>query len=92
MITAIVLINVQRGKVNLIANKLAEAEAITEVFSVGGRYDLVALIRVSTNEQLADLINVTLADYTEITKTESLIAFKAFSKHDIEAMFSIGLE
>ena len=90
MVTGIILINVERSKTNLVAETLAGVKGITEVFSVGGRFDLVALCRVNTNEQLADLVNVSMANDERITKTETLIAFQAFSKHDLDAMFSIG--
>ena len=56
MITAMVLLNVERGRVNEVAERLADLAGITEVFSVAGRYDLVAILRVKTNEELADLV------------------------------------
>ena len=90
MVTGVILINVERAKTNDVAQTLAGIEGISEVFSVGGRFDLVALCRVNTNEQLADLVNVAMANDSRISKTETLIAFQAFSKHDLDAMFSIG--
>jgi DNA-binding Lrp family transcriptional regulator len=90
MVSAIILLKVERGRVNEVGERLAAIDGITEVFSVGGRYDLVALVRVHTNEELASLVNTTLAAERAITSTESLIAFEVFSRHDLEAMFSIG--
>jgi DNA-binding Lrp family transcriptional regulator len=90
MVTGIILINTERSKTNDVAKALIDTNGITEVFSVGGRFDLVALCRVNTNDQLADLVNVAMANNQNIVKTETLIAFQAFSKHDLEAMFSIG--
>ena len=90
MATAIVLINVERGQVNEVASALAETDGISEVYSVGGRYDLVAVIRTPTNEAMADLVTVKLAKLEKIQHTETLIAFQSFSRHDLEAMFSIG--
>lgn len=90
MVTGIILINVERSTTNQVAETLAGIKGISEVFSVGGRFDLVALCRVNTNEQLADLVNVAMANDDRITKTETLIAFQAFSKHDLDAMFSVG--
>ncbi|WP_238326211.1 Lrp/AsnC ligand binding domain-containing protein [Marinomonas sp. S3726] len=90
MVTGIILINVERSKTNEVAKSLAEVKGITEVFSVGGRFDLVALCRVNNNEQLADLVNVAMANDLRISKTETLISFQTFSKHDLDTMFSIG--
>ena len=92
MVTSIVLLKVERGKVNAIAEKLAETNGISEVYSVGGRFDLVAIIRVKSNEDLADLVTKQLAVLEGIESTETLIAFRAYSRHDLEAMFSVGFE
>lgn len=92
MVSAIILMNVRRGKVNQVGERLADLKGITEVFSVGGRYDLVALVRVPRNEDLADLVTSRLASEPDIERTESLIAYEVFSRHDLEAMFSIGMD
>lgn len=92
MVSAIILMQVKRGQVQAVGERLASLEGITEVFSVGGRYDLVALVRVPSNEALAELVTGKLAREDDVTHTESLIAFKVFSRHDLESMFSIGLE
>lgn len=92
MVTAIILIETARGTVNAVGERLEAIDGITEVFSVGGRYDLVAMARIPSNEALSELVNVSLAAEESITNTESLIAFKVFSRHDLEAMFSIGAE
>ncbi|GIV77722.1 Lrp/AsnC ligand binding domain-containing protein [Litorilinea aerophila] len=92
MVTAIVLINVQHGRINEIAEQLVEMDGVAEVYSVGGRFDLVAIIRVKTNEQMADLVTNRMLRIDGIEKTETLIAFKAYSKHDLERMFAIGIE
>ena len=90
MISAIVLINTERGETQSVSNILADIAGITEVFSVAGRYDIVALLRVSSNEQLTELVSTKVAGLKHITKTETLVAFQAFSKYDLEAMFSVG--
>ncbi len=64
---------------------------ISEVYSVGGRYDLVAIARLGTNEELAELVTNHMAKLEGIQYTETLIAFRSYSRHDLEAMFSIGL-
>ena len=92
MVTSIILINVKRGSVAQTAQALLELDGIAEVYSVGGQWDLVALVRVKENDQLADLVTNHIATVDTIEKTTTLIAFRAYSKYDLEAMFSIGLE
>ncbi|HRY29911.1 MAG TPA: Lrp/AsnC ligand binding domain-containing protein [Elusimicrobiota bacterium] len=92
MVTAVVLINVERAQVNEVAEALLELKGISEVYSVGGRYDLVAVIRASDNEQLAALVTREMLKLKGISKTETLIAFRAYSRHDLESMFSVGME
>ena len=92
MVTAIVLINCQRDVINETAEQLAELPGISEVYSVAGAYDLVAVIRVRENEQLADLVTNEMLKLDGIEETMTLIAFKAYSKHDLERLFSIGFE
>ena len=90
MVTAIVLVNVEHGKVNQVSEALAELSGVSEVYSVGGRYDLVAIIRVKTNEAVADLVNGSMAGLHGISATETLVAFKAYARRDVEAGFSLG--
>ncbi|MDX1612666.1 MAG: Lrp/AsnC ligand binding domain-containing protein [Candidatus Promineifilaceae bacterium] len=92
MVSAVVLLNVERGRINEVAETLAELAGVSEVYSVGGRYDLVAIIRVSNNDALAELVTNRMLLVTGITDSETLIAFRVFSRHDLEAMFSIGME
>lgn len=90
MITAIVLINAERTKIKQAAQKLAAIEGITEVYSVSGRFDIVAIIRLANNDDLADLMTEKLTLVDGITKTESMVAFNVLSKHDIASMFQLG--
>jgi len=60
------------------------------VYSVSGNYDLVAVVRVQSNEELADLVTKNFLKINSILKTETMLAFKAYSRHDLEAIFSIG--
>ena len=92
MVTAMVLLNVQRDKVNTIAEQLAAMDGISEIYSVAGGYDLVAIIRARDNEHLADLVTARLLKVDGILKSETLIAFRVYSRHDLESMFNIGLE
>ena len=91
MVTAIVLLNVARARVGEVADKLAATEGITEVYSVAGRYDLVAMVRVRTNEELADVVTNRMQRIEGIESTETLISFRAYSKVDLEGVFSIGM-
>lgn len=89
MITAIVLLNVARTQVNAVAETLAELAGISEVYSVTGEFDLVAIVRVATNEDLAALVTERLVAVAGIEKTTTMLAFKAYSRHDLESMFSL---
>ena len=90
MITALVLLTVERSKVNTVAETLAEMEGITEVYSVAGRYDLAVIIRVKDNEQMAELVTSHMLKVEGILTSETLMAFRVHSRHDLESMFSIG--
>lgn len=92
MVTAVVLIKAQTDKVSALAEQMADLEGVTEVFSVAGQYDLVALVRVRENEDLAKVISDRMRKLPGITSSETLIAFKVYSKKDIEAAFSLGLD
>jgi DNA-binding Lrp family transcriptional regulator len=91
MVTALVLLKVARDKVNSVAETLADMDGITEVYSVAGRYDLTVIIRVKDNDQLAELVTNHMLKVEGILKSETLIAFRVYSRHDLESMFSIGL-
>jgi DNA-binding Lrp family transcriptional regulator len=89
MVNALILLNVDRNKVNDVAEKLSEIEGVSEVYSVAGRYDLVGVIRAKDNDQLAELVTGTLLRIDGIQKSETLFAFRVYSKHDLDRMFSI---
>ena len=91
MVSAIVLIDCEKEAVNQTAEALAEMPGISEVYSVAGRVDLVAVIRVQNNEELANIVTKHMRAIPGITHTETLIAFQVFSRHDLERMFSIGM-
>lgn len=91
MVTSIILMNVQRAKINEIAEKLKELPGISEVYSVSGNYDLIAIVRVPTTEDLATLVTNKMTNLDAILKTETMLAFKTYSRHDLEAMFSVGM-
>jgi DNA-binding Lrp family transcriptional regulator len=91
MVCAIVLFTVEWGMINEVAETLAAMDGVSEVYSVGGRYDLVAIIRVPDNESMAELVTNHMLLVDGITDSETLIAFRVFSRHDLESMFSIGM-
>lgn len=91
MVTAMVLMKVARDKVNKVAETLADMEGITEVYSVAGRYDLAVIIRVNDNERMAELVTNHMLKVEGILSSETLMAFRVHSRHDLDSMFSIGM-
>ena len=89
MVTFIILLNVKSNKITAIAEELASIPEISEVYSVTGIYDLVANVRTKTNDDVAELVTNRMGTIKGIKKTDTMLAFKAFSQHDLEAMFSI---
>ena len=92
MVSAVVLITCERNLIVRVAEQLADIAGISEVFSVAGRYDLVAIVRVPNNTALADLVTTRMLQVNGILDSETLISFKVYSKHDLESMFEIGFE
>ena len=90
MVTSIILMNVERSLVNQVAERIADCAEISEVYSVAGSYDLVAIVRVAHNDDLARLVTEHLTQVDGITRTETMLAFRAYSRHDLEEMFAIG--
>jgi DNA-binding Lrp family transcriptional regulator len=91
-VNAIVLVNVERGKVNDVAQQIVDIDGVSDVFSIAGRYDLVAILRTATNDEIAFIVTEAIRGIPNITHTETLIAFKAYAKSDLDAAFSIGNE
>ena len=92
MLTAIVLIDTDAARIPEVAQKISDVPGVSEVYSVTGDVDLVALVRVRAHEELADVIADHLSKIEGVLRTQTYIAFKTYSKHDLEAAFSIGLE
>jgi DNA-binding Lrp family transcriptional regulator len=90
MINAIILINTERTKVNTVAEQLVSLQGIAEVYSVSGRFDLVAIIKLPNADDLAQLMTEQVIKIEGITHTESMVAFKTFSKADIAGLFELG--
>lgn len=92
MITAIVLIKTDVDRIPEIAETVAALEGVSEVYSVAGGYDLIALVRVRRHEDLAEVIPGKVNKIPGVAHTETHIAFRTYSRHDLEAAFSIGLD
>lgn len=92
MITTVVLLNAESAKINEVAGALLAIEGISEVYSVAGRYDLVVMVRTRSTEELADVVTGKMLKVDGITHSETLTAFRAYSRHDLERMFSIGMD
>ncbi len=92
MVTAIVLLKTSRDAVNEVAERLVDMKGVSEVHSVAGRYDLVVVIRVPDNQALADIVTDRIRSIDGIESSETLIGFRVYSKHDLEHLFSVGLE
>jgi len=92
MVNAVILLMVEKSKVNEVASKLVELSGISEVYSVAGHYDLVAIVRVRENDQIAEAVTNHMLQIDGIQRSETLIAFRAFSRYDLDAMFSAGME
>ena len=90
MTHAIILIRAEREALSSLGGKLAEIDGVSEAFSVTGEWDFVALIRVADPEQLAKVVTESLAQLPGIALTYTMTAFRTYSEHDLEAMFSIG--
>ncbi len=90
MVAALILMNVERPRLRSIADDLLAIDGVAEVYSVAGPYDLVAIVRVKHHEQLSDLVTEQIAALDGILSTETLIAFRAFSKKDLGLLRDIG--
>lgn len=89
-VNAVVLIKAEVDLIKELAQQLAELPGVAEVFSVAGQYDLVALVRVNENEQLADVISEKMRKLPGILMTETLIAFRVYTKAEIDGAFDLG--
>jgi len=92
VITAFVLLSVRAESVHDVADTLAAFDGVAEVHSVAGRWDLVVVIRVRSNDELADLVTGHIRAVHGIERSETLIGFKVVSRHDLDRMFSIGMD
>ncbi len=89
---AVVLIQCEIDLIPEAAQAIAALDGVSEVYSVAGEFDLVAVVRVARHEDLADVIPGGIAKVEGVMRTETLIAFQVYSSHDLERMFSIGFD
>jgi DNA-binding Lrp family transcriptional regulator len=92
VITAIVLIKADMGSIPEVGEAIARLDGVSEVYSITGEYDLVAMVRVSRHDDLAEVIPGRLNKTPGVLSTETHIAFRTYSRHDLEAAFSVGME
>ncbi len=91
MITAIVLVRAEIQRIPEVAEMIVKIPEVSEVYSVTGEFDMVAMVRVRAHEELADVIPGRLNKVPGVTHTETHIAFRTYSRHDLDAAFSLGL-
>ncbi len=92
MTNAIVLLKVNKDRINEVAEATVDLDGVSEVYSVAGQYDLAVVIRARGDSQLASLVTEQILKAEGILSSETLIAFRTYSRYDLEHMFSIGMD
>jgi DNA-binding Lrp family transcriptional regulator len=87
---AIVLISAERSALATLGGELADIDGVAEAYSVTGEWDFAAILRLRDPEQLAQVVTSRISQLSGIQRTHTMVAFEAFSRHDLEALFSIG--
>ncbi|WP_375431625.1 Lrp/AsnC family transcriptional regulator [uncultured Friedmanniella sp.] len=90
MVTAIVFVKADVAQIPQVAEAIAALTGVSEVYSVTGAIDLIAMIRVSHLDEIAAVVADQLNRVPGVVSTETHIAFRAYSAHDLEAAFSLG--
>ncbi|GAA3426597.1 Lrp/AsnC family transcriptional regulator [Streptosporangium sandarakinum] len=91
MVTAIVHITAEVDRIPEVAQTIAELDGVSEVYSITGEYDLMAMVRVPSYEEIAEVIPGRINKVPGVLHTETNVAFRTYSRHDLDAAFSIGL-
>ncbi|MGH8959782.1 MAG: Lrp/AsnC family transcriptional regulator [Jatrophihabitantaceae bacterium] len=91
MLTAIVMVSVEADKIPEVAEQIAGLDGVSEVYSVAGDADLIAIVRVREFDQIAETIAGRLSKVAGVLHTDTHIAFRAYSRHDLDATFDIGM-
>jgi DNA-binding Lrp family transcriptional regulator len=92
MVTTVVLATCDIHRVPETAQQIADLPDVTEVYSVAGDFDLVIMIRVRDHDDLSRVVTEEIGKIEGIQRTQTLVAFKVFSRHDLDSLFSIGFE
>lgn len=92
MVTTVVLANCDIDHVPEAAQQVADLPEVSEVYSVAGDYDLVIMVRVKDHDDLARVVTEGIRRVPGIEKTQTLVAFKVYSRHDVESLFSLGFD
>jgi DNA-binding Lrp family transcriptional regulator len=92
MVNAVVLVQCEIDGIPEAAQAIADIPGVSEVYSVAGEYDLVVIIRVSDHDELSRVIPEGVAKVEGVVRTETLIAFQVYSRHDLDRLFSLGFE
>jgi DNA-binding Lrp family transcriptional regulator len=92
VLTAIILVKSTRDGLHTLGPRLADVGGVSEVYTVTGDWDFVAMVRVREHDELADVVTRQLTQLEGIERTQTMVAFQQFSAHDLEAMFGLGLE
>ena len=92
MITAIVFVQAETARIPEVAAAIAALDGVSEVYSVTGQIDLIALVRVKNHDDIATVVSDRLNKVDGVVDTETHIAYRAYSRHDLEAAFSLGLD
>jgi DNA-binding Lrp family transcriptional regulator len=92
VITAIVMVSCQPHRIPEVAEALSQLEGVSEVYSVTGDIDLIVIVRVHQHDDLAGVIADKLSKVDGVLATDSHVAFQAYSRHDLDAAFSLGFE
>jgi DNA-binding Lrp family transcriptional regulator len=92
MITAIVFVKADVARIPEVAEAIAALDGISEVYSVTGQIDLIAMVRVRDHDDVATVVADKLNKIDGVLETETHIAFRAYSRHDLESAFSLGLD
>jgi DNA-binding Lrp family transcriptional regulator len=92
VLTAFVLINAQPDRIADLASDIADVDGVAEVYSVTGDLDLVAIVRVRQHDELAEVVTRRIAALPGIVHTATMIAFQAYSRHDLDSMWGLGIE
>jgi DNA-binding Lrp family transcriptional regulator len=92
MVTTVVLAVCDIHRIPETAQAIADIPEVSEVYSVSGDYDLVIMVRVRNHDDLARVVTDGIARVVGVERTQTLVAFQVYSRHDVEAMFSVGIE